>query len=314
MTKVAAMTNDTDFQASKDFLKECQSIEALIDAQENLDFAKPTLFKNWTIGDIIGHLHLWNIAADLALTQPDVFRIFAKKVMAAILQGQSHQTVQGGYFAGEFDSKTYGDWRHFYPDRTKGGTLKGQSYLDLEDGYFGGKSDLEVYADWRDFYPDMTARFAASNPERRVKWVGPDMSVRSSIIARQMEHWSHTQAIFDVLGLERVNSDRLKNIVHMGVTTYSWSFRVNGLEPPKRKPYLRLTAPSGTIWEWNDPQEDNRLDGPAEDFAQVVTQCRNIADTALIMTGVTAQKWMEIAQCFAGAAETPPPKGTRFKA
>jgi len=244
------MTDKPTFQAPQDFLEECKSIEDLINSQSDLNFAAPTLFKAWTIGDIIGHLHLWNIAADLALTKPDAFQSFMQKMMGAIRQGQSHQALQADYF--------------------------------------GGKSDREIYADWRGFYPEMTARFAASDAARRVKWVGPDMSVASSIIARQMEHWSHAQAIFDVFGRARVNTDRLKNVVHIGVTTYSWSFKVNELEPLKPKPYLRLTAPSGRIWEWNDPQEDNRIDGPAEDFAQVVTQCRNIADTALVMTGPTS--------------------------
>jgi len=32
------------------------------------------------------------------------------------------------------------------------------------------------------------------------------------------------------------------------------------------------------------------------------------------MSGETARKWMEIAQCFAGGAETPPAKGVRQKA
>ena len=129
-----------------------------------------------------------------------------------------------------------------------------------------------------------------------------------------MEHWSHAQAIFDVLGLDRQNGDRLKNVVHIGVTTYSWSFRVRGLEPILPKPYIRLTAPSGVIWEWNNPQDDNKVEGRAEGFAQVVTQCRNIADTSLVTTGEAAKKWMQIAQCFAGGAETPPPKGYRRKA
>jgi len=270
------MTHPTNFSAPQDFLEECRSIERLLEAQSDLDFTTPTLFKAWTVGDIIGHLHLWNIAADLSLTQADEFQKFVTMAMSAIAQGQSHQEMQSAYFAGQ--------------------------------------SDADIYAAWRDYYPAMAARFAAANPEQRVKWVGPDMSAASSIIARQMEHWAHAQAIFDVFSTERINQDRLKNVVHIGVTTYSWSFKVNGLDPIKPKPYLRLIAPSGEVWEWNTPQSDNRIDGRAEDFAQVVTQCRNIADTTLQLTGATAQKWMRIAQCFAGAAETPPPKGARHKA
>ena len=77
------------------------------------------------------------------------------------------------------------------------------------------------------------------------------------------------------------------------------------------KPYVKLTAPSGAIWEWNEPQTDNKVEGTATEFSQVVTQCRNIQDTSLKMAGEAANKWMQIAQCFAGNPETPPEKGQR---
>ena len=53
-------------------------------------------------------------------------------------------------------------------------------------------------------------------PKKRVQWFGPDMSVRSSITARLMETWAHSQAIYDLLGQTRTNTDRIKNIVIMG--------------------------------------------------------------------------------------------------
>jgi len=43
----------------------------------------------------------------------------------------------------------------------------------------------------------------------------------------------------------------------------------------------------------------------------VAAQTRNIADTGLRVVGETAQRWMAIAQCFAGPAEPPPPPGLR---
>ena len=139
------------------------------------------------------------------------------------------------------------------------------------------------------------------------------MTARSCIIARQMEAWAHAQAVYDILGKTRVDADRLKNVAHIGVTTYSWSFKVKGQAPMLPKPYVRLTAPSGDIWEWNEPQNDNRVEGSATEFSQVVTQCRNIADTSLTLTGEAATTWMGMAQCFAGSPEAPPPAGTRFK-
>ncbi len=263
-------------QEAWDFKAECDSIAAILDGKSEADFQTETLFKSWTVNEIVGHLHLWNIAADLTLTKPDEFITFVTKAM--------------------------------------GGIMKGQTHPELQAEFFSGQSGLEIYQAWKDYYPAMAERFAAADPEARVKWAGPDMSVKSCIIARQMEHWAHAQAIFDVFGLDRVNEDRLKNVAHIGVTTYSWSFKVRQMEPPKPKPYIRLTAPSGAIWEWNEPQDDNRVEGSATEFSQVVTQCRNVEDTDLTTIGDAATSWMKIAQCFAGGAETPPPAGTRHKA
>ena len=126
-----------------------------------------------------------------------------------------------------------------------------------------------------------------------------------------METWAHGQAVYDLLGVVRANTDRIRNIAVLGVNTYDWSFKVRGEKPPAPKPHLRLTAPSGEIWRWNDPSEADLIAGAAEEFCQVVTQVRNIADTRLQVVGASAQAWMAKAQCFAGGPETPPAPGTR---
>ncbi len=258
-----------------DFKADCDQIQNLLKNHGPEVFDKKTLFKYWTIGDIIGHLHLWNIAADLSLNAPKKFMDFIADAMKKLGTGASHMTLQ--------------------------------------NEYFHGQSSADIFEAWANYYPDMTKRFQAADPEKRVKWAGPDMSVKSCIIARQMEHWAHAQAIFDCLGVDRQNYDRIKNVAHIGVTTFSWSFRVRGETPPAPKPFVKLTAPSGAIWTWNEDQADNRVEGPAEAFSQVVTQCRNIGDTALVTTGPIAADWMAHAQCFAGGSETPPAKGTRRK-
>jgi len=259
-----------------DFKAECDQIHDLLNDRDDSVFDHVTLFKEWTIGDIIRHLHLWNIAADLSLKNPAAFAEFLSKTMRQMANGLGH--------------------------------------VDVQAAYFKGQSNRDVFESWMAYYPSMADRFNAVEADKRVKWAGPDMSVRSSIIARQMEHWAHAQAIFDVLGVDRVNADRIRNVAHIGVTTFSWSFRVRGEVPPTPKPYVKLTSPSGNIWTWNDKQSDNSIAGSAEAFSQVVTQCRNVEDTDLVMTGNIANDWMAHAQCFAGGPETPPAKGTRLKA
>jgi len=126
-----------------------------------------------------------------------------------------------------------------------------------------------------------------------------------------METWAHGQAIYDAMGATREPTDRLRNIAEIGVRTYGWTFANRGEPAPGPAPHVRLTAPSGAIWTWNDPAADNLVEGPALDFCQVATQTRNVADTALRTTGEPARRWMAIAQCFAGPPEDPPPPGAR---
>jgi uncharacterized protein (TIGR03084 family) len=140
------------------------------------------------------------------------------------------------------------------------------------------------------------------------------MSARSSITARLMETWAHGQEVYDAFGVVRENQDRIRSICVLGMNTFGWTFMNRKEAVPERVPYVRLTAPSGTVWEWNDPATDERIEGPAEDFCQVVTQVRNIADVSLDVTGPVATRWMSIAQCFAGPPNDPPAPGTRFTA
>ncbi|MEX0286759.1 MAG: TIGR03084 family metal-binding protein [Paracoccaceae bacterium] len=163
---------------------------------------------------------------------------------------------------------------------------------------------------WQGHYRDMAARWAEADPKTRVKWAGPDMSVRSSISARQMETWAHGQEVFDLLGQERQDADRISNVVMLGVNAFGWSHKVHGLDVPDHLPTLMLTAPSGAVWTYGEDAE-NRIEGAATEFCQVVTQTRNIADTGLKVTGPVATQWMAKAQCFAGPPETPPAPGVR---
>jgi uncharacterized protein (TIGR03084 family) len=164
---------------------------------------------------------------------------------------------------------------------------------------------------WWTYFQQMCELLRASEPKRRVPWFGPDMSVMMFTTARQMETWAHGQDIYDLLRQPRHNSDRLKNIAVIGVRTFGWTFANRGQQPPGPPPYVKLTAPSGAIWEFNTPSTDSYVEGSAVEFCHVVTQGRNIADVRLTVVGSVAEKWMVIAQCFAGPPQMPPEPGTR---
>lgn len=164
---------------------------------------------------------------------------------------------------------------------------------------------------WREYFGQMCDLLAASDPARRVPWVGPDMSARMMATARQMETWAHGQDVYDLLRVVRVNTDRIRNIAVIGVRTFAFTFDNRGEPVPGSVPYVRLAAPSGATWEWNDAAAADRVEGSAVEFCHVVTQGRNIADTRLHVVGEAATRWMAVAQCFAGPPKQPPAPGER---
>ena len=245
----------------------------LINADKN-SFKLKTQFKSWTINDVLYHLHVWNIAALLSLKNENEFKEFMQNFMEAIKSGNSAR-----------------EYEKILSDNTEG--------LDL----------LNL---WKETYEKISNEFAKSDPKKRVKWAGPDMSVRSSITARHMETWAHGQEIFDQLGFERIDTDRIKNIVVIGVNTFGWTYINRNISIPEKMPKLSLLSPSNELWEWNEDNEEDMISGSATEFSQVVTQVRNINDTSLKVSGKIANEWMSFAQCFAGPPENPPEKGTRF--
>lgn len=262
-------------QQADDFLEESLCLAQTIEPLDDAGLKTVTQFKNWTIEDIIGHLHMFNHAADLALQGGDLFREFFAPMASDLNAGKSLLSVQN-------------DW------------------LDSVDGH-------ELVDMWVEGFQSVAAQYAGANPKQRIAWAGPDMSTRSSITARQMETWAHGQAVFDVFGLEREDADRVRNIAHLGVSTFGWTFINRKLEVPTPAPFVRLTAPSGEIWEWNEQQEDNCVRGSAVEFCQIVTQTRNVGDTKISTKGDTADNWMQMAQCFAGPPVDVPRTGARHK-
>lgn len=262
-------------QQARDFLIESEDVDRLISGLSDEQLQSVTDFKSWTIADVIAHLHMWNEAALLSLTDPEGFQAFFAPIGEHLMKG--------------------GDLKSFERAR----------YADL--------SAHALVQQWRETYHRTADAFAVADPSTRVEWVGPSMSARSSITARQMETWAHAQAIYDVLGRDRVDSDRIQNIVVLGVNTFGWTFKNRRLEVPEAMPHLVLKAPSGAIWTYGEPSESNVIRGDAVEFAQVVTQTRNVLDTGLSVQGDIATLWMNNAQCFAGGPNPVPAPGSRKK-
>ncbi len=109
-------------------------------------------------------------------------------------------------------------------------------------------------------------------------------------------------------------SARLKSIAHLGVRTRDFAFTVHGLTPPAEPFRVELTAPDGGLWAWGPEDAAQRVSGSALDFCYLVTQRRPRAELDVTADGADAEKWLGIAQAFAGppgvgalsAREAPP--------
>jgi len=257
-----------------DYRDECDALYALLADVEPAQWSQPTQFKRWTLDDVLGHLHMFDYAARLTLQDPNAFAAFWHSIVDSLAAGRSMAAYARAWLR--------------------------------------GCAGAELLQRWHEFSRQVAEDYADVDPSRRVKWAGPDMSVRSCISARQMETWAHGQAAFDLLGRVRVEHDRIRNIAIMGVNTFGWTFANRGQVVPTTKPHVRLQSPSGQWWTWHEVDDRNFVEGSAVEFCQVVAQTRNVADTALHVRGAVAEEWMSMAQCFAGPPEAPPAPGSRF--
>jgi uncharacterized protein (TIGR03084 family) len=237
------------------------------------DWDRETAYLQWTPWDVVAHLHFFDLASIEAIEGEEAFAKASKAFIAAYAEHSSNKKVARERFAG----------------------------LDA----------AELLARWCTTARELAEALGEADPKRRLPWFGPDMGVPMFTTARYMETWAHAQEVYDLMGVARTYTDRIKSVATIGIKTFGWTFANRKMEIPGPPPYVRLVAPSGEIWEWNEPSENECIHGDAADFCHVVTQGRNIADTKLEVTGPVATQWMSIAQCFAGGPADPPKPGTR---
>ena len=260
-------------QESVDLLAEAEELHGFLCTLDDADWSRETGFLSWTPWDVVAHLHFFDLVSLLSLEGGDLFP----------------------------------ERRSELNDRM----TNGETTTQIAHRELGALAPDALLARWIATCRDMAAQLGASDPDRRLRWFGPDMGVRMFTTARLMETWAHGQEIYDLKRAKRVPTDRIRHICEIGVRTFAWTFVNRGLEAPGAPPHVRLTAPSGVSWEWNEESESDRIEGDALDFCQVVAQVRNVADTALHVKGEVATRWMSIAQCFAGPPVDPPKAGQR---
>ena len=150
---------------------------------------------------------------------------------------------------------------------------------------------------------------------QKMPWFGPPMSPASMATARFMETWAHALDVYAALDLRPEpasdqQGDRIRHVAHLGVRTRDFAFSVHGLEAPAEEFRIELTAPSGELWAWGPEDAAQSVRGSAWEFCLLATQRVHRDDTDLVATGADAERWLTIAQAFAGpAGEGRPARG-----
>ncbi|MGW7364480.1 TIGR03084 family metal-binding protein [Streptomyces sp. NPDC054841] len=160
----------------------------------------------------------------------------------------------------------------------------------------------ELLRRWRTGRDRLQQALRTAPPGARFPWYGPPMSATSMATARLMETWAHGQDVADALGAVREPTARLRHVAHIGVRARDYAYAVRGLEPPAAEFRVELAAPDGETWAYGPEDADQRVTGPMLDFCLLVTQRAHRDDLAVRAEGADADRWLDIAQAFAGPA------------
>jgi len=147
------------------------------------------------------------------------------------------------------------------------------------------------------------------DPKDRIPWFALPMGARSFATARLMETWAHGLDCYDAVGVEPVDTDRLRHTALLACMARPYAHEVNGLPPPTRPVRLKLRLPSGTLWTHGPEDAVDVVSGEAGEFCRVAVRRRHWKDSHLTVVGDEAQQFVEIAQTYAG----PPGSGRKPK-
>lgn len=187
-----------------------------------------------------------------------------------------------------------------FADVLAGAAADPTGFVDKGAEELAALAPTRLLDDWRVTRGRLHEELLGVAAGRKLPWFGPPMSAASMATARLMETWAHGLDVADTLGVARPATQRLRSIAHLGVRTRDYAFVVNDLTPPAEPFLVELRGPGGDTWSWGPSDAAQRVTGSAEDFCLLVTQRRPLSALDITAQGEDAQRWLEIAQAFAG--------------
>ncbi|NGO10948.1 TIGR03084 family protein [Streptomyces sp. HC44] len=243
-----------------DLREESDELDRIVRELSEEEWARATPAPGWSVAHQIAHLAWTDRAALLAVTDAEAFATYGEKALAS-------------------------------PD----------TFVDEGAEEDAALPPAELLARWRQSRAVLQVALRAALPGARFAWFGPPMSTASMATARIMETWAHGQDIADTLGVVRTPTARLRHIARIGVRARDFAFAVRGLSAPEEEFRVELVAPSGDdVWAYGPEDAPQRVTGPAFDFCLLVTRRAHRADLAVRAEGPDADRWLDIAQAFAG--------------
>jgi uncharacterized protein (TIGR03084 family) len=244
-----------------DLRAESADLDRLVGGLDGASWATPTPAPGWTVAHQIAHLAWTDTSALQAATDPAGF---AAAVTAVVTEGR----IDG--------------------------------YVDAAAEEGAGADPASLLAHWRTARDALADALGGVPAGTKIPWYGPPMSPASLATARLMETWAHGEDVAAALGVVREPTDRLRHVAHLGVRTRTFAFLSRGLPAPDTEVRVELTAPDGAPWTFGPDDAPERVSGPGLDFCLLVTRRRHRDDLALIAAGPGADRWLDIAQAFAG--------------
>ena len=77
-----------------------------------------------------------------------------------------------------------------------------------------------------------------------------------------METWAHGQDVADTLGVRAGTGGTAGHVAHIGISARTYSYVVDGKQPPAAPIRVELAAPGGGTWTWGPEDAPTGSRGP----------------------------------------------------
>jgi len=163
----------------------------------------------------------------------------------------------------------------------------------------GRRLDGPAVLEWWDRSAQRQAEVLASlDPVARVPW-GLGMRAPSFVTARLMETWAHGLDVHAALGVEAVDTDRLRHVAWLAIRALPYAYSVAGRADPATPLRVELDGPGGERWSFGPADAADVISGPAGVFCRLfVKRIERDEATGLEARGRAAEAALDVARAY----------------